>query len=307
MNQREISAYARLFFPDVQQAFDRGSRFHDVNLFYTGIEQRSRFNRKPVQDWRELRYTFDMVFITAIILAIGGWLVGTGINYLADVLPLEGRPGLAACARCGSEIGWVRYILLQPCLACRAKRSIRSYVVQLFSFVLAIVIWFYPNPRLPFGLLYLLIAYFGLVTLIDLEHRVIVRSLSLVGLLLGFAEGWRLHGTLSTLEGGAAGLAIMLILYWLGRLFSRAMAKRHGQPVDEEALGFGDVHIATIIGLVLGWPGIVAGLLVGILIGGLISGLFLLGMLVLRRYRPMTALPYAPFLLAAALILLLRP
>ena len=85
------------------------------------------------------------------------------------------------------------------------------------------------------------------------------------------------------------------------------MPKRRGEPVDEEALGLGDVYVAAILGLILGWPGITAGLLGGILIGGLVSGLILVWMVLRRNYHPFLALPYAPFLIVAALILLARP
>ena len=99
----------------------------------------------------------------------------------------------------------------------------------------------------------------------------------------------------------------MLAIYWLGRLFSRWMIRRRGQQMDEEALGLGDVYIAAILGLILGWPGITAGLIAGIFLGGLVSGLVLAWMFIRRQYRPFMALPYAPFLIAAALLLLFRP
>ncbi len=84
------------------------------------------------------------------------------------------------------------------------------------------------------------------------------------------------------------------------------MAKRRNQEV-EDALGFGDVNLAGIVGLLLGWPEVVGGLLLAIIAGGVVSGLIMLVMAVLRKYKAMTAIPYAPFLILGAIIFLYIP
>jgi len=145
--------------------------------------------------------------------------------------------------------------------------------------------------------------YFALVAVIDIEHRLILHPVSLVGAVLGAISGTVLHGFLPTLLGGAAGFAIMLVLYLLGVVFLKWVSRRRGEPVDEVALGFGDVNLGGINGLLLGWPGIIAGLFLAILIGGLISGLYLVYQLVRRRYRAFAALPYGPFLILSVLYL----
>ena len=70
------------------------------------------------------------------------------------------------------------------------------------------------------------------------------------------------------------------------------------------ALGFGDVNLSGILGLLLGWPAITVGLLFAVLAGGLISLFIILGMLVTKKYKAFTAIPYAPFLILSALFLL---
>jgi len=81
------------------------------------------------------------------------------------------------------------------------------------------------------------------------------------------------------------------------------MARARKQPVEEIALGFGDVNLSGVLGLMLGWPRITANLVLGILLGGLVSGFYLLSMMVRKKYKAFTAVPYAPFLLIAAVIL----
>jgi leader peptidase (prepilin peptidase)/N-methyltransferase len=66
------------------------------------------------------------------------------------------------------------------------------------------------------------------------------------------------------------------------------------------ALGFGDVNLSGVLGLLLGWPAILVGLLLAVLLAGIVSLIYLIIMLALRRYRLFTALPYGPFLIAGA-------
>jgi prepilin signal peptidase PulO-like enzyme (type II secretory pathway) len=142
---------------------------------------------------------------------------------------------------------------------------------------------------------------------IDLEHRVILHPVSLVGAMLGlgvgiFLRGQQsiLHGITSTLLGGLAGFGIMLLFYFIGILFVKQMSKKRGMPSDEVALGFGDVNLAGILGLLLGWLKIFACLFFAVVAGGLVSLIVVVGMLVARKYKAFTAIPYAPFLILSA-------
>jgi len=69
---------------------------------------------------------------------------------------------------------------------------------------------------------------------------------------------------------------------------------------DEVALGFGDVTLATIIGLAVGFPGVIEALLRGILAAGLFSIAYLVFMKIRRRYSAFTPIPYGPFLILGA-------
>lgn len=170
-------------------------------------------------------------------------------------------------------------------------------------------IWLYYSPPDHFSLLtaWLLLVYFGVVVVIDLEHRLILHPVTLVGAILAAFVGIQLHGVLPTLFGGLAGFGIMFGIYLFGILFVRFMARRRGQtvePGDDEALGFGDVTLSGVLGLLLGWPGIIAGLITAILLGGIFSLFYLILMIVARRYRFLMAIPYGPFLVASGFVLL---
>jgi leader peptidase (prepilin peptidase)/N-methyltransferase len=83
------------------------------------------------------------------------------------------------------------------------------------------------------------------------------------------------------------------------------MSKRRGETI-EDALGFGDVNLAGIVGLLLGWPLIIFGLLFAILVGGAFSLLLVAAMMIRRRYQAFMAIPYAPFLVLSVVYALYR-
>lgn len=71
-------------------------------------------------------------------------------------------------------------------------------------------------------------------------------------------------------------------------------------------LGFGDVKLAAVLGLPLGWLGRDA-LLAGLLLPHLLHGVLVLGLLAARKVRRDTLLPLGPALLAGAWLATLLP
>ena len=249
-------------------------------------------------------------FLPIIIGILAGWL----INYLADVLPATRSFSQATCQKCDATMSPSTYLLMKKCPSCEARRSPRSWFILILGVISSLLLWFNPHTKLGYYFGFILLIYFTTVFVIDLEHRLIMHPVSIVGGLLGFGIGIALHGIAPTLQGGLGGFAIMMIFYLFGILFARIRARKmasSGQELDdEEALGAGDVILATVLGLILGWPLIWFGLLLGILLGGLITLPMLLIMLVVRRYKQdawMTFIPYGPFFLISAILIIYFP
>lgn len=237
-------------------------------------------------------------------VTILGWASGAVVNYLADVLPRTRTFSTPLCGRCGSEKSWISLLWPTKCDQCQKRGTIRTWVVFAAGLAASYVLWFFPPDRLGYFLGLLWMVYFGLVVVIDLEHRLILHPVSLVGGVLAFPQGILLHGVGKTILGGFAGFLIMLIFYFLGILFVKQLSRIRGEESDQIALGFGDVNLAGVIGLLLGWPGVIAGLIIAILIGGLVSGLYLLVKVLKKQYTAFEALPYGPFLVLSAVYLL---
>jgi len=143
---------------------------------------------------------------------------------------------------------------------------------------------------------------------IDFEHRLILHMVILPGALLGLLAGTVRTNLVSALLGGLVGFGMMLIFYGIGILFARYRARKLGRDDGEEALGFGDVTISAVLGLMLGWPMILYGLTIGILVGGLISLALVIILIAARRYETMTVFTaYGPYLIFGALLLMYFP
>jgi len=237
-----------------------------------------------------------MKAIAYIGVALIGLIGGLLVNYLADVLPIHRRL---------ARPNWWPY----QSASHLGKYFAQSRVIFVLLSMLGLAAALYKNPIDTWSIweLSIILLYFAAVIVIDIEHRLILHSLSLTGAVVLGAIGILRHGLLVTVMGGLAGFAILLGLYWLGGLFANWIAKRRGEPLEEIVLGFGDVNLAGVIGLLSGWPAVLGALFLGILLGGVYSLGHILVALARGRYRPFAALPYGPFLsLGAVLLIALR-
>jgi len=258
----------------------------------------------------------DISILFPIVL---GWFAGQFVNYASDVLPHTRRFSRPLCPHCQASFSWADYLTLRACRSCVKGRGLRTWLVQILAVASFIYFWLFPSKVLGFSLGAIILIYFGLITVIDLEHRLILHPTSLVGAVLGLFVGTTIYsrssgilsGVGSSLLGGLIGFGVMYLLYQVGGLVARLRARRMqaaGQADDEEeALGGGDVYLLGVLGLMLGKDFILNALVLGVLFGGIVSLLFIIALLVRRRYSTdalMTFIPYGPYFIIAAFYIL---
>ena len=256
-----------------------------------------------------------------LIPVLLGWLAGLFINYVSDVLPIRRRFSQATCPHCQTAFPWADYLTLRACRNCGKRRSLRTWLVQLLAVGSFVYFWLFPSNALGYWLGAIILIYFGIITVIDLEHRLILHPTSLFGAILGLVVGTYLYYTAlkysflasigASLLGGLIGFGVMFLFYQLGAIVARWRARKMqaaGQETDdEEALGGGDVYLLGVLGLMVGSKFIPDVLARGIVLGGLVSLLLILAILLRRRYSSnalMTFIPYGPYFILAAFYIL---
>jgi leader peptidase (prepilin peptidase)/N-methyltransferase len=237
------------------------------------------------------------LIISILLYALLGWLVGIIINHTADILPTRHTvwPRLK-CTHCGTArpfLAWSAVLALLSrhtrCPQCDEPRhtQIRSLVVEVATPLLFVFLLQRYGYTFALFTTTLYTTILLLVTVTDLEHRLILNVVMLpsilLALLISFVDpniAWQI-----ALLGGVCGFG----LSYVAALISRG------------GLGGGDVTLSTFLGLILGFPLILQSLILGVFLGGFTA--FLL--LITRRVGLRTYIPYGPFLTATGWIMLI--
>ncbi|ANF31520.1 peptidase A24 [Leifsonia xyli] len=255
-------------------------------------------------------------FVFGLVCAgVFGALIGSFLNVVVYRVP-AGRSIVSppsACGSCGAEIrpydnipvlSWL--VLRGRCRACRSAISIRYPLVEAATagaFAL-VAWWFWAGPQAsvasgPAGIasrvlvvvafLYLMAISIALA-LIDLDTHRLPNALVLpsygVGIvLLGAAA--LVGGDPFALARAAIGGAALFLFYLVLAL------------VRPDGMGFGDVKLAGVLGIFLGFLGW-APLLVGAFAAFLLGGLFGIALLATRRAGRRSGIPFGPWMLAGA-------
>ncbi len=216
-----------------------------------------------------------------------GWLMGGVANWLADQLPhFPQRPlhfdraqwwrGLMPATRAAAPAHPWRYGLLTVGMAA-------AFALGWWRFGTAwgqlLVVWFYT--------MWLLV-----VLVIDLEHRRVLNlmlpaavAVSLLAPALALVNVAHLPTYGSALLGGVAGFLTFVVVFLIGR---------------GRMMGAGDVKLAGVIGLMVGYPLVWGALAAGIVLGGLAAIVILVG----RRASAKSYMAYGPYLALGALLAL---
>jgi leader peptidase (prepilin peptidase)/N-methyltransferase len=230
--------------------------------------------------------------VIVALAALAGLLLGSFANVVIWRVPrgesIVSPP--SSCPQCGSRIRWwqnvpiVSFLALRGrCASCRAPISWRYPAVELaMAMLFALTAWWRGLERdLP---AFLALAFVALIlTVIDIEHRRIPNAIVLPAIpvfvaLLTLAGEW---GSLSrAVVAGAALFAFYLAI----------------ALVTPRGMGMGDVKLAALVGVALGWIGwdaLVVGAFAAFVLGAF-GGLI---MIASRGGSRKTAIPFGPWML----------
>jgi leader peptidase (prepilin peptidase)/N-methyltransferase len=253
---------------------------------------------------RVKRVTIDGMFVLMVaVFALLGMAIGSFLNVLIDRLP-AGQSVVFPPSHCPScqrrlsvpdLIPVLSYLWLRGrCRYCRTKIPRRLLWVEIGTAAIFVYLYWH------FGLsaeLMVLVFYFCLfivLMVIDLERGLILNRVVYPAVMaplvlsamseflprLGFVPG-----IASAAGGGAIGLGLFLLIIIVSR----------------GGMGWGDVKMAALVGLVTGFPLVFVALFLAVVLGGLIAWLLVL----FKARGRKQSIPFAPFLSLGAMLTLL--
>lgn len=245
-------------------------------------------------------------------LAVFGLLIGSFLNVVAYrvpagmsvVTPGSSCPGCGAAIRPRDNIPVVSWLLLRGrCRDCAEPISWRYPLVETATAVLFAVaalrflpgVLVAPDARhaIAGALEFVAFLYFAAISValsvIDLDTQrlpnvIVLPSLIVGSVLLGASS--LVSGDLGSLASAGTGMAGLFILYLIIAL------------VSPRGMGFGDVKLAGVLGLYVGFLG-VGPLLIGAFAAFVLGGLFGIGVMLARRGRR-HGIPFGPWMFAGA-------
>ena len=238
---------------------------------------------------------------TIVLAAVVGLVVGSFLNVVIWRVPRGesvNRPP-SHCPKCDTAIKpydnvpVVSWLLLRGrCRTCKVPISVRYPLVELATGVLfaLMAVKFGAHAVLP---AYLYLAAIGVaLSLIDVDVKrlpdvLVLPSYAVAAVLLGVAAVTG-HDASRALRA-VIGMALYYGLFAVLRL------------VYPKGMGFGDVKLAGVLGLYLGWLGYGV-LFVGYFAGALLGGVVGIALLASKHAGRKTKVPYGPFMVAGALL-----
>jgi leader peptidase (prepilin peptidase)/N-methyltransferase len=261
------------------------------------------------------------MLVILLLLVIIGIIAGGVVNVLADDLPHYRRPRLPRYPD-GSPrppeawLGTTAYLLQKQSAPSGSRLSWRYPLTELGTALLMIITYLAKlnDPQIPVDVaqaaVYLIYAaLFVLITVIDIEHRLILFAVMIPSGILALIDSALLPSLGPNFQdailGGLLGFGVFFVMY-LGGILYVHIRNSMGQNIGEVAFGYGDVMMATLTGLMLGVGATIFALFITIFLGAFGAAFYLLGRRLLgRRSGMFTALPYGPYIVAATAVMLL--
>lgn len=253
-------------------------------------------------------------------VAVVGILLGGIVNILADDLPERRSPRFPPRYPDDSPrpitawLGTTAFLFGQRTSPSGSKMGRRYVLTELFTAGLMLLALFASSDdpqmtslQLVFWMIYMVI--FSLITVIDLEHRLILFIVVIPSSVIALVDAAVTNYGANlgqALIGGALGFGVFFLLYLGGFLFVYISGAIRGHSTNEVAFGYGDVMLITLSGFILGWQPLIPAMFLTVFLGAIGALLWMLSRFFSRTgYSMFTPLPYGQYIVIATIILLL--
>jgi len=235
----------------------------------------------------------QLLIPVAILL---GAVIGSFLNVVIVRLPRNESLVMppSRCPACGTELHWFDNIpvlsflaLRGRCRECGAPISWRYPIVETGTAALFTLAAWRSTSLADLVIAWLFLAALVAVTVIDLEHQIILDRITLPGIAVGFVTSF-LGTRVSWLD------SLLGILAGGGILFAVIVVSGGG-------MGGGDMKLGAMMGAFLGYKLALLALFLAVILGGAVA-LALLSTGIRRRKDP---IPFGPFLAVASAVAML--
>lgn len=235
-----------------------------------------------------------------IVVFLFGLIVGSFLNCVIWRVSVKKSflKGRSICPKCKHQliffdlIPLFSFLILKgQCRYCKKKISWQYPIVELATGLIFLLISILFWNSLPLMIFLLIMSGFLIIIFVyDLKHLIIPDNVLfpaiIIAIIYRIIEGLLIiqsYSSLYYLLAVAIPVGFFLLIYLLSR---------------GKWIGFGDVKLAILLGLILGWPNILIGLFLSYLIGGIIGT----GLVIASKKHMKSEVPFAPFLIAGTLV-----
>lgn len=247
--------------------------------------------------------------MSVFFVFIAGLFIGSFLNVLIERFPRNEKiTGRSYCEFCKAQLKWydlipvLSFVYLQgKCRYCHASLSYQYPLIEILTGLMFGLVYFFVTTGQIFNLFYSLFIVSVMIVIFftDLKYGIIPDKIlvpaiivSLVFLLTELLYSKLVYYTLighpffNHLLAGFGAFLFMLFLYLITK---------------GKGMGFGDVKFSFLMGMVLGFPGVFYSMYLAFLTGGAFAIILILW----KKKKLKSQIPFGPFLVANFLITLL--
>lgn len=204
----------------------------------------------------------DALEVYSLVFIVGA-VFGSFLNVAILRLPLNQSivTPRSSCPHCKTNIAWYHNIpllsflcLKAKCAHCQAPISWQYFVVELFTAIVTLALFFKVGMGLSFVFLCLLFYSLIVLAFIDLKYKAVPDYILLLALVLAFVSAYEnIFEALrdAFLFAGFFALLEFVMTFYVQNIKSKLL--KDESLKEARSLGEGDIPIVAIIGIVLGW------------------------------------------------------